>query len=57
MRAKTVSEVIVEQLAAWGVEYIFGLPGTTCLGLVDAIRKQNEIRFIKVRHEEAQADR
>ena len=55
MRAKTVSEVIVEQLAAWGVEYIFGLPGTTCLGLVDAIRKQNEIRFIKVRHEEAAA--
>ena len=55
MRDKTVSEVIVEQLAAWGVEYVFGLPGTTCLGLVDAIRKQNEIRFIKVRHEEAAA--
>lgn len=55
MRNKTVSDVIVEQLAAWGVEYIFGLPGTTCLGVVDAIRKQNEIRFIKVRHEEAAA--
>jgi pyruvate oxidase/acetolactate synthase-1/2/3 large subunit len=55
MRAKTVSEVIVEQLAAWSVEYIFGLPGTTCLGLVDAIRKHDGIRFIKVRHEEAAA--
>ena len=55
MRAKTVSEVIVEQLAAWGVEYVFGLPGTTCLGLVDAIRKQKNVKFIKVRHEEAAA--
>ena len=55
MLAKTVSEVIVEQLAAWGVEYVFGLPGTTCLGLVDAIRKQKNVKFIKVRHEEAAA--
>ncbi|MDI6885304.1 MAG: thiamine pyrophosphate-binding protein [archaeon] len=55
MQERTVSEVIVDQLAAWGVEYIFGLPGTTCLGVVDAIRKQNKIRFIKVRHEEAAA--
>jgi thiamine pyrophosphate-dependent acetolactate synthase large subunit-like protein len=55
MRARTVSEVIVEQLAAWGVEYVFGLPGTTCLGLVDAIRKQKNVKFIKVRHEEAAA--
>jgi thiamine pyrophosphate-dependent acetolactate synthase large subunit-like protein len=55
MHERTVSEVIVDQLAAWGVEYIFGLPGTTCLGIVDAIRKHNKIRFIKVRHEEAAA--
>jgi thiamine pyrophosphate-dependent acetolactate synthase large subunit-like protein len=39
MQAKTVSEVIVEQLAAW----------------VDAIRKQKNVKFIKVRHEEAAA--
>jgi pyruvate oxidase len=55
MGGKTVSEVIVEQLAAWGVEYVFGLPGTTCLGVVDAIRKHDAIGFIKVRHEEAAA--
>ena len=55
MHDETVSEIIVAQLAEWGVEYVFGLPGTTCLGLVDAIRKQNKIRFIKVRHEEAAA--
>jgi pyruvate oxidase len=55
MQDRTVSEVIVAQLAAWGVNYIFGLPGTTCLGVVDAIRKHNKIKFIKVRHEEAAA--
>jgi pyruvate oxidase len=55
MAERTVSEVIVDQLAAWGVDYVFGLPGTTCLGVVDAIRKHDTIRFIKVRHEEAAA--
>jgi pyruvate oxidase/acetolactate synthase-1/2/3 large subunit len=35
MHERTVSEVIVDQLAAWGVDYIFGLPDTTCLGVVD----------------------
>ncbi|RZN39841.1 MAG: thiamine pyrophosphate-binding protein [Methanophagales archaeon ANME-1-THS] len=55
MQERTVSEVIVDQLAAWGVEYVFGLPGTTCLGVVDAIRKHPRVRFIKVRHEEAAA--
>ncbi len=55
MAERTVSEVLVDQLVAWGVEYVFGLPGTTCLGMVDAIRKHDRIRFIKVRHEEAAA--
>ena len=55
MTERTVSEVIVDQLTAWGVEDVFGLPGTTCLGVVDAIRKHDGIRFIKVRHEEAAA--
>jgi pyruvate oxidase len=55
MAERTVSEVLVDQLAAWGVNYVFGLPGTTCLGVVDAIRKHDTIRFIKVRHEEAAA--
>jgi len=55
MQERTVSEVLVDQLAAWGVEYVFGLPGTSCLGVVDAIRKHEKIRFIKVRHEGAAA--
>lgn len=55
MGERTVSEVIVDQLAAWGVEHVFGLPGTTCLGVVDALRKHEKVHFIKVRHEEAAA--
>jgi len=36
---KTVSDCIIEQLALWKVKYIFGLPGTSALGLVEAVRK------------------
>jgi len=55
MHERTVSEVLVDQLAAWGVEYVFGLPGMSCLGVVDAIRKHEKIRFVRVRHEESAA--
>lgn len=48
----TVSEVLMSELAAWGVTLIFGIPGTSSLGLVDAIRKNPKIRYIVVRHEE-----
>ena len=51
----TVSEVFIEQIAAWGVRYVFGLPGTSSLGIVDAIRKNNKIKYIQVRHEQTAA--
>ncbi len=52
----TVSEVLINQIAAWGVKYVFGIPGTSTLGVVDAIRKSNgKIRYIQVRHEETAA--
>lgn len=35
-----------------GIELIFGLPGTSSLGLVEAIRKNDNVRYIVVRHEE-----
>lgn len=50
--ATTVSDVIVAELVAWGVTLVFGLPGTSSLGMVDAIRKNPGIRYIVVRHEE-----
>jgi pyruvate oxidase len=48
----TVSDVMVAELAAWGVNVVFGLPGTSSLGLVEAIRKNQDIRYFVVRHEE-----
>ena len=52
----TVSEVLINQIAAWGVQYVFGIPGTSTLGLVDAIRKTNgKVKYIQVRHEETAA--
>jgi pyruvate oxidase len=52
----TVSEVLINQIAAWGVQYVFGIPGTSTLGLVDAIRKTNgKVQYIQVRHEETAA--
>ncbi len=41
----TVSDILIEQIAAWGVKYVFGLPGTSSLGVVDAIRKNNKIKY------------
>jgi pyruvate dehydrogenase (quinone) len=50
------SDVLIETIHAWGVEVIFGLPGDGVNGVVEALRKrQDEIRFIQVRHEEAAA--
>jgi len=53
--AKTVSDVIIAQLAAWGVEHIFGLPGDTNLRLIEAVRRQDKVKLIRVRHEEVAA--
>jgi pyruvate oxidase len=48
----TVSDVMVAELVSWGVNIVFGLPGTSSLGLVEAIRKNPAIRYYVVRHEE-----
>ncbi len=50
-----VAEKIVEQLASLGVEYIYGIPGSSNLPLIEAIRKSNKIKFILTRHEETAA--
>lgn len=50
----TVSDVIIAALSArGGVNLVFGLPGgTSSLGLVEAVRKNDDVRYIVVRHEE-----
>ena len=51
----TVSDILIRQMTAWGIRYIFGLPGTSSLGVVDAIRKNTDITYIQVRHEQTAA--
>lgn len=51
----TVSDILIQQMVAWGIKYVFGLPGTSSLGVVDAIRKNPGIKYIQVRHEQTAA--
>jgi pyruvate dehydrogenase (quinone) len=50
------SEVLIERLAAWGVDTVFGLPGDGINGLMEGLRRhQDKVRFVLVHHEEAAA--
>jgi pyruvate dehydrogenase (quinone) len=52
----TAADVLIESLMDWGVEIVFGFPGDGINGIMEALRtRQDKIRFIQVRHEEAAA--
>lgn len=51
----TVSDVLAEQMVNWGIEYVFGIPGTSSLGIVEAIRRNDGLKYIQVRHEQTAA--
>ena len=54
--SRTTSDVLVDRLIDWGVRVIFGLPGDGINGIMEALRmRQDKIRFIQTRHEEAAA--
>jgi pyruvate dehydrogenase (quinone) len=54
--ATTAADVLIDTIHDWGVEVIFGLPGDGINGIMEALRtRQDKIRFIQVRHEEAAA--
>ncbi|MFN7994845.1 MAG: thiamine pyrophosphate-binding protein [Bryobacteraceae bacterium] len=54
--AKTTAGLLVDRLIEWGVEVVFGLPGDGVNGIFEALRtRQEKIRFVQVRHEEAAA--
>jgi pyruvate dehydrogenase (quinone) len=53
---KIASEVLIERLADWGVDTVFGLPGDGINGIMEGLRRnQDSIRFVLVHHEEAAA--
>src|SRR6185369_3699394 len=55
MTKKRVADVVVDTLAAARVERVYGVSGDSLNGITDAIRRQKQIRWIHVRHEETAA--
>jgi pyruvate dehydrogenase (quinone) len=54
--AETAADVLVEGIIDWGVDTVFGIPGDGINGIMEALRqRQDRVRFIQVRHEEAAA--
>src|ERR671915_471277 len=54
--AYTASDILIDTLNDWGVEVVFGMPGDGINGIMEALRtREDKIRFIQVRHEEAAA--
>ncbi|MFL6712029.1 MAG: thiamine pyrophosphate-binding protein, partial [Sulfurifustis sp.] len=54
--ARTAGEILIDTIHDWGIDTIFGLPGDGINGIMEALRmRQDRIRFVQVRHEEAAA--
>jgi pyruvate dehydrogenase (quinone) len=54
--AEITSEVLIERLAEWGVDTVFGLPGDGINGIMEGLRRHSgKVRFVLVHHEEAAA--
>jgi hypothetical protein len=51
--ARTVADVMVAALKASGVRRVYGIPGDSVNGFMDALRRDGEITWEHVRHEEA----
>jgi pyruvate dehydrogenase (quinone) len=53
--AETVADVVVATLGKSGVRRVFGVPGDSLNGFTDALRRNGEVAWQHVRHEEAAA--
>src|ERR671927_57970 len=54
--ASTTADLLLQRLIDWGIDTIFGFPGDGINGIFEALRtRQDSIRFVQVRHEEAAA--
>jgi len=52
---KTVADQFAETLAATGIKRVYGIVGDSLNGITDSIRRQGEIEWLHVRHEEVAA--
>jgi thiamine pyrophosphate-dependent acetolactate synthase large subunit-like protein/nitrite reductase/ring-hydroxylating ferredoxin subunit len=57
-RERTVSDLMVDTMIAWGVTHVFGMVGHSNLGFADAMRvaeARGDLTFVGIRHEGAAA--
>ncbi|MEX2562777.1 MAG: thiamine pyrophosphate-binding protein [Nitriliruptoraceae bacterium] len=57
-RSRTISDVMIETMIAFGVTHVFGMVGHSNLGLADAFREaeqRGELTYVGIRHEGAAA--
>ncbi len=57
-RERTISDLMVETMRAWGVSHVFGMVGHSNLGFADAMRSaeaRGDLTYIGIRHEGAAA--
>ena len=55
MAKKNLAELLVDTLVAVGVKRVYGLAADSLKGITDAIRTDERIKWIHVRHEETAA--
>jgi len=55
MAKMTVADLLVDTLAARGVERMYGVSGDSLNGITDSIRRQDRLQWVHVRHEETAA--
>src|SRR3984893_3215539 len=55
MAKKKTADLLIQTLAAAGVERMYGVSGDSLNGITDSIRRQDQIRWVHVRHEETAA--
>ena len=55
MAQKNTADLLVQTLAAAGVERMYGVSGDSLNGITDSLRRQEQIRWVHVRHEETAA--
>ncbi|RKG81820.1 thiamine pyrophosphate-requiring protein [Corallococcus exercitus] len=51
----TVSDYLIYRLIQWGVRRIYGYPGDGINGVMGALGRNSEMKFVQVRHEEMAA--
>lgn len=51
----TFADHVIASLKASGVRRLYGLPGDSLNGLTDAIRRDDDVDWVHVRHEESAA--